>query len=290
MEQQVESAQAYAAVLERIATALERIAPPLERLAPAAAVPHDPEAKAYHYDGAELVAVPHFTPLELEALIGIEAQKAALLENTRRHAQGFAAHDILLWGARGSGKSALVKAAVAQVQAQGLPLALIEVTGKGLAQLPKLFAQLARTPRTYILFLDDLGFEAGSQDALHLRSLLQGGLMERPVQCRIYATSNRRHIVPRQGFGEEEVLAADNREDSFALADRFGLSLGFAACTQETYLAMVTHYAATLGFPYTERAALLWAMQRGSRSGRVAYSFALQALGDYAQAQHKGAP
>ena len=261
-------------------SALIRIADALERLSPPAPPPADPLAHpAYVWRGDTLTAARDFAGLPLDQLRNIDLQKAALVDNLDRLAHGAAAHDALLWGARGTGKSALVKSAVAHVQAAGGNLALIEVVTTRLDTLPTLFAAIAAVPRAFVLFIDDLGFDAAG-DARALRSMLQGGAEARPANARLHVTSNRRHIVARQM--EEQQSAINPRDvvdDRLALADRFGLSLGFHNCDQQSYLAMVANYARIHGLPYDEADALLWAQQRGSRSGRVAWHYANELAG-----------
>jgi len=259
-------------ILNRIAKAIERLAPP-----PHAAI--TPDAAAYQWDGHALSEVAHFSPLSLNLLTGIDAQRDTLLTNTKRFAAGAAAHDALLWGARGSGKSALVKACVGAVQAEGNTLALVEVASDHLDTLPRLFADLREWTRPTILFLDDLAFDEGLAPARALRSLLEGGAAARPDHIRIYATANRRHIVARDFAPPDAINPRDASDDQLALADRFGLSLGFHACDQAQYLAMVAAYAEHLGLSHDPEDALLWARQRGSRSGRVAWHYAVELAG-----------
>jgi uncharacterized protein len=261
------------AILERIAAALERIAPP-----PAA--PVDPAAPAYVWGEQGLSAANGFSPLPIDQLTGIDAQRDAVLENSRRLAAGKAAHDILLWGARGSGKSALVKSCVAALQSKGAAIALIEIAPDRIADLPMLFAAIADWPRAALLFIDDLAFEGQDHSTRLLRSVLEGGANARPSNARIYVTSNRRHIVARDMTEQSTAInLRDWVDDSLALADRFGLSLGFHACDQETYLAMIAVYAKTHGFSFEVADALTWAAQRGARSGRVAWHYAVECAG-----------
>jgi uncharacterized protein len=261
-------------MLARIADALERLAPP----PPPAA---DPQAHpAYVWRDGSLVATRAFAPLPLDLLTGVEAQKAALVENSRRLAAGRAAHDVLLWGARGAGKSALVKATVGALQGEAHDIALIEVAAEHLAELPRLFDVIAGQPRAYILFIDDLGFEEGSAAPRLLRSLLEGGAEARPANARLYVTANRRHIVARSLAEQDDPInPCDAIDDKLALADRFGLSLGFHVCDQPTYVAMVAGYARQLGLPLDEKEAIAWATQRGSRSGRVAWQYVVELAG-----------
>lgn len=253
--------------LRRIAEALERLAPPVqETLAP--------DAPAYRWDG-QVLAAADFHPLALDLLTGIDDAKAALLENCRRHAAGHAAHDALLWGARGSGKSALAKATVGATDG----LALVELAASDLATLPALFTTLAGWGRRIIVFIDDLGFD-DVQAARVLRSVLDGGAAARPANVRLYVTSNRRHIVKRDMEEQHSAInPRDAADDALALADRFGLSLGFHVADQPTYLAMVCNYAAAHGLPFDPADAIQFATQRGSRSGRVALHYVVELAG-----------
>ena len=262
---------------------LARIAAALERIAPSPAEPADPRrSPAYLWRGGGLVEARHFAPLPLDLLTGIDAQKAALVDNARRLARGAAAHDVLLWGARGSGKSALVKSAVAELRAEGHDIALIEVAGEKVEMLPRLFAAIADVPRAFVLFLDDLGFDdaSGGQGPRLLRSMLEGGAEARPGNARLHVTANRRHIVSRDLKEQDSPInPRDVVDDKLALADRFGLSLGFHVCDQDTYVAMVAGYAARFGLEFQPLDAIAWATQRGSRSGRVAWQYVVELAG-----------
>ena len=259
--------------LIRIAAALERLSPPPPAVADSMAHP------AYVWRDGVLVAARDFRPLPLDMLHGVDAQKAALLGNVRRLAAGHAAQDVLLWGARGTGKSALVKASVAAVQGEGGALALVEVAADRLDTLPRLFDTIAGVRRAFILFLDDLGFDAAA-DARSLRSLLEGGAEARPANARLVVTSNRRHLLPRD-MGEQEraVNARDVADDQLALSDRFGLSLGFHVVDQDHYLAIVRGYAEAYALPFNAADAVQWATRRGSRSGRVAWQYVVDLAG-----------
>lgn len=261
--------------------ALRRIADALERLAPPQREPADLHSHpAYHWDGSCLAAVHQFMPLPESLIVGVDRQKAALTENSRRHAQGHAAHDVLLWGARGMGKSALVKSVTGALQAQGLPLALLETTADQLASLPHLFAMLGKAERRFILFIDDMAFEGDDSGPRRLRSMLEGGSEARPANVRLYVTSNRRNIVERRQDEEEAAVnARDVADDRLALADRFGLKLGFQYPDQAAYLAMVAAYAAHFRLDWDEADALAFAHQRGGRSGRVAWHYAVELAG-----------
>ena len=259
--------------LTRIAAALERLAPAPPPGADAAAHP------AYLWRDARLAAARDWAPLALEQLHGIDAQKRALLANLTRLAAGHAAQDALLWGARGTGKSALVKGAVAAIQADGGDLALVEVVAGGLAALPALFAVLAPVGRAFAVFVDDLGIDAPAE-ARALRSLLEGGAEQRPGNVRLVVTSNRRHLVPRDAGEQESGLhVRDAADDALALADRFGLSLGFHVIDQDGYLAIVRGYAERHDLPFDATDAIGWATRRGSRSGRVAWQYVVDLAG-----------
>ncbi len=264
---------------------LVRIAEALERMAPPALPPTDwLAAPAYVWSGDSVLAVPSLQAVPLNRLRGIDAQKASFTENARRHAAGLPAHDALLWGSRGMGKSALVKAAVADIQASGGSLALVQVGGEAdaLSGLPRLFSQLGDTDRRFLVFIDDIGFDGpeASSAARSLRSLLEGGAMARPANVRLAVTSNRRAIVERQMAEQDDPInPRDTVDDRLALADRFGLSLGFPACDQNAYLDIISGYAKAHGLDFDSEDALLWARQRGSRSGRIAWHYVTELAG-----------
>lgn len=259
--------------LDRIAAALERLAPPLPPIPDLGAHP------AYIWHRNHLAPARAFAPLPLTELVGIDAQKATLLENVRRLANHLPAHDVLLWGARGTGKSALSKAAVAAIQAEGGNIALIEAQADTLDSLPELFALIAPSPRAFVIFLDDLGFDAAS-DGRALRSLLEGGAEARPRNARLFVTSNRRHLIPRNLEEQSSAInPRDSIDDNLALADRFGLSLGFHAIDQDTYVEIVRTYAQDHGLAFDPAEAISWATRRGSRSGRVAWQYVVDLAG-----------
>jgi uncharacterized protein len=261
-------------ILARIADALERIAPP--RAQPADLTAHP----AYHWDGNTLAAVANFAPLPESLIVGVDRQKADVMTNSRRLAQGHAAHDVLLWGARGMGKSALVKSVTAALQGAGLPLALVETTADQLASLPRLFALLAASDRRFILFIDDMAFEGDDAGPRRLRSMLEGGSEARPANVRLYVTSNRRNIVERLQEDEDAAVnARDVADDRLALADRFGLKLGFQYPDQAAFLEMVAAYTVHYELAYDESDALAFAHQRGGRSGRVAWHYTVELAG-----------
>ena len=260
--------------LARIATALERLSPPLAMADPA--IGH---WFVYSARGLEAVPPPVARPLALYA--GVDAQKSQLFENARRHAVGLPAHDVLLWGARGMGKSSLVRAVHAALIAQSHDIALVQVAQPDLGALPVLFTRLAATPRRFTIFLDDLSLDGDGGHIHALRSLLDGGVMARPDHLRLAVTSNRRNLAPRS-MAEADIDPVNPRDasdDRLALADRFGLRLGFHACDQPTYLAICETYATAFGLPFAPQAALTWAAGRGARSGRVAWQFTVETAG-----------
>lgn len=260
----------------------ERIAAALDRLAPApAASPDWSTAPAYLWDGEAALELPRLDALPITALRGIDIQKQSLVDNLERLANGAAAHDILLWGARGMGKSALVRAAVADVAARNPgSLALVQLTGLVLGTFPRLLGQLASQERAFVLFLDDLGFGEGeAQDSLALRSLLDGSVVPRPANACLAVTSNRRAIVARSADEVEALHERDERDNALALADRFGLTLGFHPCDQATYLEIVRGYVKPLGLHFNEEEAVAWAIARGNRSGRTAWQYATELAG-----------
>jgi uncharacterized protein len=244
-------------------------------------------APAFVWDHAAMRAVARIAAPRLELLRGIDQQKAAAAENVLRLARGHAAHDMLLWGARGMGKSALVRSAVLAAQdAEPGRIALVQVATDAVASLSALFIALASLERRFVVFIDDLGFAPG--DAMgprHLRSWLDGGVEARPGNVRLAVTSNRRAIVHRDASEQDDPLnPRDAVDDQLALADRFGLSLGFHACSQDEYLAIVRGYAEEYGLEWSEAEALEWAKRRGARSGRVAWHFIVELAGRAGQA------
>jgi predicted AAA+ superfamily ATPase len=262
---------------------LSRIADALQRLAPTpAAVTDWRSAPAYLWTGCEGRAIDRIEAPPLALLKGIERQKAAVRENVERLAAGHAAHDMLLWGARGMGKSALVRAAVlaAQERTPG-SLALVQAGTDSLATLPRLFSELGKIARNFLVYIDDLGFpDDDAEGPRHLRSWLEGGIEARPANVRLAVTSNRRAIVPRQMSEQDDPInPRDAVDDRLALADRFGLALGFHACSQDEYLQIVRGYAAEYGLDWDEGNALEWATRRGARSGRVAWHYVIELAG-----------
>jgi predicted AAA+ superfamily ATPase len=262
--------------LARIADALERLVPP----APAATEWLAHPAYVWDAGGAHPVERIHAPALEL--LKGIDAQKALVTANVARLAAGHAAHDMLLWGSRGMGKSALLRASL--VAAQGLHpggIALVQVSQDAMGAIAGLFARLGRIERRFLVFIDDLGFEEGDGGGPRLlRSWLEGGVEARPGNVRLAVTSNRRAIVPRHASEQDDPLnPRDSVDDRLALADRFGLSIGFHNCSQDDYLAIIAGYAAHFGLRWEQADALEWSRRRGARSGRVAWQYVTELAG-----------
>ena len=260
---------------------LNRIAQALERLAPAPA-PHTDwlTFPAYVWDGKSARGIDRLDAPALDLMQGIDKQKTAVVENVARLSRGAAAHDMLLWGSRGMGKSALLRAATLAAQ-EALPGSIALVQASPDAGLAQLFTELRGIDRSFLVFLDDLGFDAGdSSGARKLRSWLEGGVEARPANVRLAVTSNRRAIVERHLSEQDDPInPRDVVDDRLALADRFGLSLGFHNCTQDEYLAIIAGYAAHYGLAYDEGDALEWSKRRGGRSGRVAWQYVNELAG-----------
>jgi predicted AAA+ superfamily ATPase len=262
---------------ERIAAALDRLAPP----PPAAADLAGADAFVWHAEGNRLDAVAAVNRVPLALLHGIDRMRDILLDNTRRYARGLPANNALLWGARGMGKSALVKAVHAQVNAEaGGAIGLIEIHREDIPSLPRLLALLRAQTRRCLLFCDDLSFDSADTSYKSLKAVLEGGIEGRPENVLFYATSNRRHLLPREMMENERSTAinpAEAVEEKVSLSDRFGLWLGFHACSQDDYFAMVEGYckafAIDIGSEKLRAQAAEWSVTRGARSGRVAWQF-----------------
>ena len=262
---------------------LARIAEALERIAPGAPADFDWTGHpAYFWHAGRLRSVEQIDALPLERLKGIDRQKQAVRENVARHASGAASHDMLLWGARGMGKSALLRAAVVDEQcANPGSLALIQLDVGSLAALPELFEAIGSVDRRFLLYLDDLAFDHGDDAVLrHLRSALEGSLAPRPTNVRLAVTSNHRAILARDETDQAGPLhARDRMDDTLALADRFGLRLGFQPCSQDDYLDIVAAHAEPLDLAFSAEEALEWSRARGPLSGRSAWQFVTELAG-----------
>ena len=263
---------------------LTRLADALERLAPPAPPKNDLDATdafIWHAEGEWLEPVSEVNRVELDLLRGIDRVRDILVENTERFAAGLPANNVLLWGARGTGKSALVKAAHAAINKKTPhALALIEIHREDIPTLPRLLALVRGSKRRCLLFCDDLSFEKQDTSYKSLKAVLEGGIEGRPANVVLYATSNRRHLMPRDMIENERSTAinpAEAVEESVSLSDRFGLWLGFHNVDQDTYLAIARGYAAHYGLEITDdqlkAEANEWSITRGSRSGRVAWQF-----------------
>jgi predicted AAA+ superfamily ATPase len=274
---------------------LARIAGALERLAPAALGTALPDGDAFVWEPAQggLVAVPHVAHVALSLLKGIENQRDTLLANTKRFAEGLPANNALLWGARGMGKSSLVKAVHEQIndgrKGEGR-LALIEIHREDIDSLPLLLRILRTTARRVVLYCDDLSFDKDDTSYKSLKAALEGGIEGRPNNTILYATSNRRHLMPRDLVDNEKGTAinpGEAVEEKVSLSDRFGLWLGFHHCGQDEFLSMIEGYAnfykLKIAPEELRKRALAWAMGRGGRSGRVAWQFIQDLAGELGQ-------
>jgi uncharacterized protein len=265
-------------ILQRIAAALERLAPP----PPPAPDFASAEAFVWNPEGKRLSAVRCVNRVDMSLLKGIERVRDLLVENTERFARGLPANNALLWGARGMGKSSLVKAAHAAIgTAYPSPgLKLVEIHREDIESLPELMTMLRAAAQRFIVFCDDLSFDAEDTSYKSLKTMLEGGIEGRPENVIFYATSNRRHLLAREMVENERSTAinpGEAVEEKVSLSDRFGLWLGFHRCSQDEFLAMVEGYIAHYRIPLSDtelrREALEWATTRGSRSGRVAWQY-----------------
>jgi predicted AAA+ superfamily ATPase len=276
---------------ERIALALETIATHLAAAVPASGggeALHHADAFIWHPDG-RLSPVPHVSRVDIGLLKGIDRMRDILIENTERFANGFPANNALLWGARGMGKSSLVKAVHASINLDRGPaerLKLIEIHREDIESLPSLMDLLRGSPFHFIVFCDDLSFDGNDASYKSLKAVLEGGIEGRPDNVILYATSNRRHLLAREMIENERSTAinpGEAVEEKVSLSDRFGLWLGFHRCSQDEYLAMVKGYCGHFGIKLAEdeleREALEWSTTRGSRSGRVAWQFTQELAG-----------
>jgi uncharacterized protein len=262
---------------------LARIAEALERLSPPTPAPIDWLANpAYVWTGSAARVVTRLDAPPLELLRGIDRQKETVVANVARLAAGHASHDMLLWGSRGMGKSALMRASV--VAAQGArpgSLALVQIAQEALSGVSALFSTLGDIDRRFLVFIDDLGFEDGDGNGPRLlRSWLEGGVEARPGNVRLAVTSNRRAIVARNLSEQDDPInPRDAVDDRLALADRFGLSIGFHNCDQDDYLAIIAGYADDFALRWEQGDALEWSKRRGGRSGRIAWQYVVELAG-----------
>jgi predicted AAA+ superfamily ATPase len=261
--------------LDRIAAALERLAP-----APMPAPDFGAEAFVWHVSPDRLDPVAHVARVDIGLLIGVNRSRDTLLENTRHFAAGLPANNALLWGARGMGKSSLVKAVHAQVRAEGHDLKIVELSREDLPSVTRLLAHLRGAPHQFLLFCDDLSFSHDDQHYKSLKAVLDGGIEGRPENVLFYATSNRRHLMPRDMIDNERSTAinpGEAVEEKVSLSDRFGLWLGFHPCSQDDYLEMIRGYCGAHGVRVPDdrlqAEAIEWQATRGGRSGRVAWQF-----------------
>ena len=264
-------------VLQRIAEALDRMAPPVHSANDMASA----DAFVWHAEGHWLEPIKRVNRVELGLLMGIDSQSEQLLENTRRFARDLPANNALLWGARGTGKSSIVKAVHAEVnrESPGI-LALVEIHREDIPSLPALLHILRDSGRQCLVFCDDLSFDGDDASYKSLKAVLEGGIEGRPENVVFYATSNRRHLMPRDMIENERSTAinpAEAVEEKVSLSDRFGLWLGFHVCDQATYFAIIEGYATRLGLDVPRQQlhaeAIEWSVTRGSRSGRVAWQY-----------------
>ncbi|UWQ80560.1 ATP-binding protein [Leisingera sp. S132] len=263
--------------------ALTRIAEALERMSPAPLETPDFNAASafvWHVGPERLEPVAEVNRIDLNLLLGINRSRDTLLENTRRFAQGFAANNALLWGARGMGKSSLVKAVHGALAADHPQLKLVELQREDLPSVARLLGHLRGSEHRFILFCDDLSFSHDDQHYKSLKAVLDGGIEGRPENVVFYATSNRRHLMPRDMIENERSSAinpSEAVEEKVSLSDRFGLWLGFHPCDQDEYLAMIEGYCAAYGVEVDAEElraeAVEWQATRGARSGRVAWQF-----------------
>lgn len=270
-------------ILGMLADALSRMAAAVDRWAPPAIVAPDfASAEAFIWNAAQkrLDPVAKVNRVEMMLLKGIDRMRDTLVENTERFAKGLPANNALLWGARGMGKSSLVKAVHASINARTKNLKLIEIHREDIESLPVLMNLLRGAKDRFIVFCDDLSFDGDDTSYKSLKAVLEGGIEGRPDNVILYATSNRRHLLAREMVENERSTAinpSEAVEEKVSLSDRFGLWLGFHRCSQDEYLAMVSGYVSHFKIPadpeQLRREALEWSTTRGSRSGRVAWQF-----------------
>ncbi|MGB1767230.1 MAG: ATP-binding protein [Paracoccaceae bacterium] len=262
--------------LDQIAGALERLSPPPSQY------PSFENHDAFVWNTApdHLKPVIQVSRVELDLLVGIDRARDILLENTLKFSEGLSANNALLWGARGMGKSSLIKAVHQKVIDQGKSLKIVELQREDLASVSRLLDILRTSSQRFLLFCDDLSFSHDDQHYKSLKAVLDGGLEGRPENVLFYATSNRRHLMPRDMIENEKsssINPSEAVEEKVSLSDRFGLWLGFHPCTQDEYLEMIARYCKayelSLDFDFIKAQAIEWQATRGARSGRVAWQF-----------------
>lgn len=268
---------------DKTAEALERIASALERIAPAPqGAPDWGQANAWMWatDPDHLQPIARVNRVEMDLLIGIDRARDTLMDNTSRFAQGLPANNALLWGARGMGKSSLVKAAHAKATAQTGTLHLVEIHREDIPTIGRLLELVRNTDQRFLVFCDDLSFDKDDQHYKSLKAVLDGGIAGRPDNVLFYATSNRRHLMPRDMIENERSSAinpSEATEEKVSLSDRFGLWLGFHPCAQDEYLAMIRGYCDRYGIQISDEdlraEAIEWRQTRGAMSGRVAWQY-----------------
>lgn len=273
----------------KVAETLKRIADGIDRLVPPPAQSPDFEnasAFVWHVSPDHLVPVADVSCVHLDLLVGVDRSRDILVQNTMQFAKGYGANNALLWGARGMGKSSLVKAVHSFVIAKGFPLKIVELQREDLPSVARLLNLLRSTDHRFILFCDDLSFSSDDQYYKSLKAVLDGGIQGRPENVLFYATSNRRHLMPREMIENERsssINPSEAVEEKVSLSDRFGLWLGFHPCSQDEYLEMINGYCRAYGFiPDLEKLrsdAIEWQATRGARSGRVAWQFFVDLAG-----------
>ena len=269
-------------LLARIAAALERLSPPPETATDFDAA----EAFVWHVEPDRLEPVARVARIDMSLLVGIDRARDTLIANTRQFARGRPANNVLLWGARGMGKSSLVKAAHAAAAAEAPELKLVEIHREDIPSIGRLLARLRGAPQRFLLFCDDLSFDRDDSHYKSLKAVLDGGIEGRPENVLFYATSNRRHLMPRDMIENERQTAispSEATEEKVSLSDRFGLWLGFHACSQDDYLAMIRGYCDAFGITIDDATlhaeAIEWSQTRGGRSGRVAWQYVTDLAG-----------
>ena len=268
---------------QKIKGSLVQIAEALERLSPRPSEYRDfanNEAFVWSTSPDQLKPVPQVSKLKLELLVGIDGVRNILLENTLQFSRGLSANNALLWGARGMGKSSLIKAIHQKIIDEGFPLKIVELQREDLPSVGRLLNILRDSSERFLLFCDDLSFSHDDQHYKSLKAVLDGGLEGRPENVLFYATSNRRHLMPRDMIENEKsssISPSEAVEEKVSLSDRFGLWLGFHSCTQDEYLEMIIRYCDAYGVSVDldciRSQAIEWQATRGARSGRVAWQF-----------------